>query len=325
MSVPVIEVKNLKKYFPIRTNILFMKKEYIRAVENVSFKIYPQETVGLVGESGCGKTTIGRMIIRLEKPTNGEIYYKGENTARFRGIKLKAYRKKIQFIFQNPYSSLNPRKIVYNIISMGMRNFHLIRERKKRKAKTSELLKQVGLPADYLYNYPHEFSGGQRQRISIARTIAVKPDLIICDEPVSALDVSIQAQIVNLLRELKNELYLSVLFISHDLALVKHISDRILVMYRGYIVESASSASLFENTAHPYTKALISAIPEPRPDAHKGRIILKGDVTAVKGEIKGCCFVDRCYMSQDICKRESPLGRQLIQGHVSYCHFAEKV
>ncbi|MBN2532406.1 MAG: ABC transporter ATP-binding protein [Spirochaetales bacterium] len=325
MSIPIIEVKKLKKYFPVRANILFMQKEYIRAVENVSFKIYPQETVGLVGESGCGKTTIGRMIVHLEQPTRGDIYYTGENTRRFRGKQLKAYRKKIQYIFQDPYSSLNPRKIVYNIISMGLRNFHIIKDNRKRKEKVSEILEQVGLPPDYLFNYPHEFSGGQRQRISIARTIAVKPDLIICDEPVSALDVSIQAQVINLLKELKNELYLSILFISHDLALVKHISDRILVMYRGYIVESAPSASLFENTSHPYTKALISAIPEPGLDAHKGRIILKGDVTAVTGEIKGCCFEDRCYMSRDICKREPPLGRQLIPGHVSYCHFAEKV
>lgn len=325
MSIPVIEIKSIKKHFPIRANILFRQNKHIHAVENVSLKIYPQETVGLVGESGCGKTTIGRMIVSLDKPTGGVIFYRGENIRTFRGKRLKTYRKKVQLIFLDPYSSLNPRKIVYNIISMGLRNFRLIKNIKSRRAKILDLLKQVGLSKDYLYNYPHELSGEQRQRISIARAIAVKPDLIICDEPVSALDVSIQARIVNLLRALKNELYLSMLFISHDLALVKHISDRILVMYRGYIVESAPSASLFENTAHPYTKALISAIPEPRPDAYREGILLKGDVTAVTEEIKGCCFSERCYMVEDICYRDPPIGRQLIQGHVSYCHFAEKV
>ena len=325
MSSPLIELRTIKKYFPIRKNVFVMHKDYVHAVENVSFKIFPGETLGLVGESGCGKTTTGKIAALLEKPDQGVVLFKGNMIHRMKGKEIKDFRKKVQFIFQDPYSSLNPRKIVHSLITMGLRNFQCIKDKKKLLLKVHEILSEVGLSPDYLHHYPHEFSGGQRQRIAIARSIALAPELLVCDEPVSALDVSVQAQIINLLRDLKNFLGLSMLFISHDLALVKHISDRILVMYRGRIVESATSSSLFENTAHPYTRALISAIPESKTEAQKSRIILKGDVSAATRDIKGCCFVDRCYMAQDLCKTESPLGRQLIQGHTSYCHFPERV
>jgi oligopeptide transport system ATP-binding protein len=325
VSFPVLELRDIKKYFPVRKNVFVMHKLFVHAVEHISFKIFPGEIIGLVGESGCGKTTTAKIAGLLEKPDQGVVLFKGKDVHHMKRKGIKDFRKKVQFIFQDPYSSLNPRKIVQSIITIGLRNFHLVKEKKQLLRKVNEILSEVGLSPDYLHHYPHEFSGGQRQRIAIARTIAVAPELLICDEPVSALDVSVQAQIINLLRDLKNSLHLSMIFISHDLAVVKHISDRILVMYRGRVVESAPSASLFENTAHPYTRALISAIPEPRPEVNKSRLVLKGDVSSVFNTIKGCCFADRCYMAQDICSSEPPIGRQLVQGHTSYCHFPERV
>jgi oligopeptide transport system ATP-binding protein len=322
MSSDILDVKNLKKYFPVQKNIFFSKKAFVHAVDGVSFTIRAGQTVGLVGESGCGKTTLGRTLVHLEKPTAGEILYKGKNTASFRRGEWHEYRKAVQFMFQDPYSSLNPRKTVYEIVSTGLRSFGLLHSKKELSGRVEELLKLVGLSPQYCHHYPHEFSGGQRQRISIARALALKPDLLICDEPVSALDVSIQAQVLNLLNGLKKQFNLSLIFISHDLAVVKHVSDLIFVMYRGKIVEKAPSASLFSHTGHPYSKALISAIPEPKIGKQKKRIILKGDVATPVGEMTGCCFRDRCYMAQEICECEHPPAKRVAPHHTAFCHFA---
>ncbi len=325
MAIDLLAVKELKKYFPVRKNILFGRKTYIHAVDGVSFAIGPQQTVGLVGESGCGKTTLGRSLVNLEKPTAGVIHYKGKNTAHFKRREWHEYRKAVQFIFQDPYSSLNPRKTVYEIITTGLRSFGLLRSKKELTRRAGELLELVGLSAQYCHHYPHEFSGGQRQRLSIARALALSPDLLICDEPVSALDVSIQAQILNLINGLKQQFKLSYIFISHDLAVVKHVSDVIFVMYRGKIVEKAPSASLFAHTGHPYSKALISAIPLPTLKRQKERIILKGDVSTPVGEMTGCCFRDRCYMAQEICALQDPSFKKVAADHTAACHFAEQV
>jgi oligopeptide/dipeptide ABC transporter ATP-binding protein len=325
MKQTLMEARHIKKYFPIRKNIFLTQRRYIHAVDNVTFAIRKGEIIGLVGESGCGKTTIARILSCLDVPTAGELYFNEKKVKKLKGKALKDFRKNVQYIFQDPYSSLNPKKTVYDIVSTGIKAFHLLRGRRRIKDQVIAMLEMVGLSSSYLHHYPHEFSGGQRQRLSIARSLAVYPRFLICDEPVSALDVSIQAQIINLLKELQQKLDLSILFISHDLAVVKHISDRINVMYKGKIVEAASSRSLFENTSHPYTRALISAIPEPKPKAGRRRIILPGDVSAATEEIMGCCFADRCYMAVDVCFREAPLARQLVPEHTSFCHFAEKV
>jgi len=325
MNDLLLEVKALKKYFPIRKNIFFSKKTFVHAVDDVAFLLKQGQTVGLVGESGCGKTTLGRLIALLEKPTAGNIIFKQENIATLKKRELKEYRKSVQLIFQDPYSSLNPRKTVYEIITTGIRSFRLIKTRKEIREKAALLLELVGLSTEYLNNYPHEFSGGQRQRISIARALALSPKLLICDEPVSALDVSIQAQILNLLNSLKHKLNLAYIFISHDLAVVRHVSDQIFVMYRGKIIEKAPALDLFKNTTHPYSKALISAIPEATLKKEKGRIILKGDVTTPVGKIKGCCFAERCYMAKKLCREESPEEREINPGHFTSCHFSEKV
>jgi oligopeptide transport system ATP-binding protein len=322
MSSDILAVKNLKKYFPVQKNMLFGKKTFVRAVDGVSFSIRAGQTIGLVGESGCGKTTLGRTLVNLEKPTAGQIYYKGKNIASFKYSEWYEYRKGVQFVFQDPYSSLNPRKTVLDIVTTSLRSSNLLYSKIKLTRRTEELLELVGLSAQYCHHYPHEFSGGQRQRISIARALALSPELLICDEPVSALDVSIQAQVLNLLNRLKDQFHLSLIFISHDLAVVKHVSDIIFVMYRGKIVEMAPSASLFAHTGHPYSKALISAIPEPKIGKQKKRIILKGDVSAPVGEMKGCCFRDRCYMAEEICAREEPPAKQVAPHHTASCHFA---
>ncbi|MBN1799839.1 MAG: ATP-binding cassette domain-containing protein [Spirochaetales bacterium] len=322
MASDLLAVKHLKKYFPVQKNMFFGKKAFIHAVDGISFAIGPRQTIGLVGESGCGKTTLGRTLVNLEKPTAGEIYFKGKNTADFKYSEWYEYRKSVQFIFQDPYSSLNPRKTVLDIVTTSLRSSNLLYSKKKLAGRTEELLKLVGLSTQYCHHYPHEFSGGQRQRISIARALALSPELLICDEPVSALDVSIQAQVLNLLNGLKNKFNLSLIFISHDLAVVKHVSDMIFVMYRGKIVEKAPGASLFAHTGHPYSKALISAIPEPKVGKSKERIILKGDVSTPVGEMKGCCFQDRCYMAQKICKKQEPPAKQVAKEHTAFCHFA---
>ncbi|MBN2353151.1 MAG: ABC transporter ATP-binding protein [Spirochaetales bacterium] len=325
MNAPLLEVRGLKKYFPVRKNMLWSRQATVRAVDDVSFAVMPSETIGLVGESGCGKTTLGRVISLLLRPTAGKITFDGRVITGLRGRALHRYRHSLQIIFQDPYSSLNPRKTVFDIVLTGIRAFGIVKTKKALMDKAEALLTLVGLSPQYLHHYPHEFSGGQRQRISIARTLAVNPRLVICDEPVSALDVSIQAQILNLLNELKQQLSLSYIFISHDLSVVKYLSDRIFVMYRGKIVEKAAAAELFARTAHPYSKALISAIPEPVINQTKKTIILKGDVTTPVGAIEGCCFRERCYMAQAVCRTTSPPDREIHPGHFSCCHFAEQV
>jgi oligopeptide/dipeptide ABC transporter ATP-binding protein len=325
MPAELLAVKELKKYFPVRKGLLLSPRTYVHALDGVSFTVGSKQTIGLVGESGCGKTTLGRVLVNLEKPTAGEIYFKGENISSFKSGQWRDYRKKVQFIFQDPYSSLNPRKTVYEIITTGIRSFGLVKGRKALQEKAAELLELVGLSAQYYHHYPHEFSGGQRQRLSIARALALSPELCICDEPVSALDVSIQAQILNLLNDLKERFNLSLIFISHDLAVVKHVSDMIFVMYRGKIVEKAPAAALFSHTAHPYTKALISAIPLPTIEQQIERIILKGDVTTPVGPLSGCCFRERCYMPEEICKVQDPPAREMGPQHLSHCHFAERI
>ena len=316
----IIEVKNLKKYFTVKSSSLFGKKKILRAVDDVSFAVGQNECVGLVGESGCGKSTLANLIMRLIPATSGQIIFDGQDITKMSAAKLKPLRSQMQIIFQDPYSSLNPRKTIGDIIGAPLKihNPHITKE--ELNAKIAELLKMVGLSDQYIYHYPHEFSGGQRQRIGIARAIALKPKLILCDEPVSALDVSVQAQVINLLQDLKANLNLSFLFIAHDLSVVKHISDRIIVMYLGKIVEIANKNDLFDNPLHPYTKALISAIPIPDPNVKSERIILKGDAAMPSGENQGCLFASRCYKKQDICTTTPP-PCYCEGGRMCLCHF----
>ena len=316
----IIEVKNLKKYFTVKSSSLFGKKKILRAVDDVSFTVGSNECVGLVGESGCGKSTLANLIMRLIPATDGQIIFDGTDITKMSAAKLKPLRSKMQIIFQDPYSSLNPRKTIGDIIAAPLRvhNPHINRE--ELTAKVSELLTMVGLSDQYIYHYPHEFSGGQRQRVGIARAIALNPKLILCDEPVSALDVSVQAQVINLLQDLKKHLNLSFLFIAHDLSVVKHISDRIIVMYLGKIVEIADKHELFDNPMHPYTKALISAIPIPDPNIKRERIILSGDAAMPTGEQQGCLFANRCYKKQPVCTTTPP-PCHCEGSRMCLCHF----
>ena len=318
---PLLKVENLKKYFPIRGGVLYREVARVHALDDVSFEVAPGETLGIVGESGCGKSTLGRSIAQLYKPTSGQVVFMGQDLCPFGRKELRPIRKKLQMIFQDPYESLNPRLSIEDILMESYIIHNPKESYASRVEKIKGLLKRVGLPESARFRYPHEFSGGQRQRIGIARAISQSPKLIICDEPVSALDVSIQSQIINLLLELQVELSLSYIFISHDLSVVRHISDRIVVMYLGKIVEVASSDDLYENPCHPYTKALISAIPVPDPMRKKERIILEGDVPSPISPPSGCRFRTRCSMAKDICReKEPPLvesgGRQVA------CHFA---
>mgnify|MGYP000851205408 CR=1 FL=1 len=302
----ILEVKNLVKYFPVAGES-FGKSSLLKAVDDVSFTIRRGETLGLVGESGCGKTTVGRTIIRLYEPTSGKVIFKGKDIVTAKPKEMKSIRRQIQMIFQDPYASLNPRMTVSDIIGEPL-DIHQLAKGEARKNRIHELLHMVGLNAEHATRYPHEFSGGQRQRIGIARALAVEPEFIICDEPISALDVSIQAQVINLLEELQENLGLTYLFIAHDLAMVKHISTRIAVMYLGKIVEIAESHELFANPQHPYTQALLSAIPVPDPKtakAHK-RIILEGDVPSPINPPAGCRFHTRCRFAKEICTEQEP-------------------
>ena len=306
MSEFLIEIKDLKKYFPIRKGIFSAGKSFVKAIDGVSFGIKKGETLGLVGESGCGKTTVGRCIVKLIQPTEGEILLNGENIISLKGNKLKEYRKKVQIIFQDPYSTLNPRITIGSAIKEIIK-FHKIAEGSGAEKKVNELLEMVGLRKSFSKRYPHEFSGGQRQRISIARALSVEPELIICDEPVSALDVSIQAQIINLLKDLQKDLQLSYLFISHNLSVVEHISDRVCIMYLGKIIEESDYERIYNNPKHPYTQALISAIPNPEPGMKSKRILLKGDIPSPSDIPGGCAFHPRCQYVMDKCKIEVPL------------------
>lgn len=314
----LVEVKNLKKHF------LVGKNQILKAVDGVTFDIYEGETLGLVGESGCGKSTAGRTMIRLYRPTEGEMIFNGENVYAMRKKEFKNFTKQAQMIFQDPYASLNPRMTVGDIIGEGI-DIHGLYRGKKRLERIYELLETVGLNKEHANRFAHEFSGGQRQRIGIARALAIEPKFIICDEPISALDVSIQAQVINLLIKLQQELGLTYLFIAHDLSMIKHISDRIAVMYLGNIVELTTSEQLYGNPLHPYTKALFSAIPIPDPEVERKRerIILKGDVPSPINPPRGCKFVGRCRNAMDICKETSPEFREIEARHFVACHLVE--
>ena len=321
----LLEIKNLQKYFTIKHSMFEDKRKVLKAVDGISFSIKKGETFGLVGESGCGKSTTGRSIVRLYEPTGGEIIYDGKNIANISDKEMLKYRKRIQMIFQDPYASLNTRMTVSDIIGEGL-DIHTKITGAARQERIYELLKTVGLKKEHSNRYPHEFSGGQRQRIGIARALAIEPELIICDEPISALDVSIQAQVVNMLEDLQTELGLTYLFIAHDLSMVKHISDRIGVMYLGNMMEIAESNELYKNPWHPYTKALLSSIPIPDPRANKeGRIILEGDVKSPINPKEGCRFSSRCRYCKEKCNEVTPELREIAPNHFVACHFAEEI
>ena len=319
---PLLQVRDLKKYYPIRRGVFGRIEGFIRAVDGVSFDLYEGETLGLVGESGCGKTTTGRTVLRLQEPTAGQILYRGRDLTRLPAREMRRLRREMQIIFQDPYGSLDPRMTAGQIIAEPL-VIHGV-PRRQRERRVAELLERVGLSPQDARRLPHEFSGGQRQRLSIARALALNPRLVVCDEPVSALDVSIQSQILNLLMELQRDLGLAYLFIAHDLNVVRHISDRVGVMYLGKLVELAGADELYARPAHPYTHALLSAIPEPDPEVRRERIILRGDVPSPARPPAGCRFHTRCPLARDRCRREEPAWREITPGHFVACHYAEE-
>ncbi|MDQ6600088.1 dipeptide ABC transporter ATP-binding protein [Bacillus salipaludis] len=319
----LLQVEHLKQYFPVKTDSMFKPKSYVKAVDDVSFHIYEGETLSIVGESGCGKSTTGRAILRLDEPTGGKVYFEDHNVLELNKSQMRKLRGDLQVIFQDPFASLNPRQTIKQILNEAMAIQQVV-SKEKRMERMLELLNYVGLPPEALDRYPHEFSGGQRQRIGIARALAVNPKLIICDEAVSALDVSIQAQILNLLKKLQKEFHLTFLFISHDLSVVRHISDRVMVMYLGKVVEIAEKKDLFDSPLHPYTNALLSAIPVPNPEIKKERILLKGDVPSPINPPTGCRFHTRCPFATSKCKTEEPALREMKRNHYVSCHFAEE-
>jgi oligopeptide/dipeptide ABC transporter ATP-binding protein len=323
MSEALLEVKDLTKHFHIAGGI-GRAGGTVRAVDGVSFSIRRGETLGLVGESGCGKTTAGRCVLMLEQPTSGQILFEGVDLASLSPRALREVRRRVQVIFQDPYSSLNPRMTIGEIIAEPLKVHGILPEKAARAARVRELLEQVGLLPQHAERYPHQLSGGQRQRVGIARALAMEPALIICDEPVSALDVSIQAQIVNLLEDLQRRLQLTYLFIAHDLSVVRHISDRVVVMYLGRIAEVADRAKLYEEPLHPYTRALLSAVPIPDPklEAHRERTVLRGEVPSPLRPPSGCVFHPRCPMAESRCSAEIPALREIKPGHWAACHFA---
>lgn len=314
---PLVQVKDVCKYFHVGKNA------DLKAVDHVSFDIFKGETVGLVGESGCGKSTMGRCMIRLYEPTSGEVIYEGKDITKLTKAEQKEFCKKVQMIFQNPYASLNSRMTVKEIVGEGLKQQGM--SQKDVDAKVQSLLETVGLNKDHMSRFPHEFSGGQRQRIGIARALSVDPDFIICDEPISALDVSVQAQVINMLKDLQEERGLTYLFIAHDLSVVKYISDRVIVMYLGTVVETAETEELYSNTLHPYTKALLSAIPEADPDKAKAnkRIQIKGEIPSPINPKNCCRFAERCQYATERCFNEMPQLREVAPGHMVACHLCD--
>ncbi len=320
---PLLEVSDLTKHFPVRKGVFSRVEGFVRAVDGISLQIKPGETLGLVGESGCGKSTAGKTILKLLEPTAGTIRLRGEDITALDQRAMRKHRRDMQIVYQDPYSSLNPRMTAGAIVGEPL-EIHNLHEGRDRERRIAELFERVGLPAASMSKHPHEFSGGQRQRIGIARALSLNPSLIVCDEAVSALDVSIQAQVVNLLVDLRQELKLSYLFIAHDLAIVEHISQRIAVMYLGRIVELADTRSLFDQPLHPYTEALLSAVPLPDPDADRsGKIVLSGDVPSPMNPPAGCHFHTRCPYAMAKCKQEEPQLREHRPGHFASCHLRD--
>ncbi|WP_315767522.1 dipeptide ABC transporter ATP-binding protein [Bradyrhizobium sp. SZCCHNR2012] len=320
-AAPLLSVRDLTKAFPIRGGLLKRQIGSVRAVDGVNFDIGASETFGLVGESGCGKSTTGRCVLRLIEPSSGELRFEGKDVMSLSGDRLRALRRDIQIIFQDPYASLNPRMTVGAIIGEALTIHGLAATRQQYEARIVHLLETVGLQADHMTRYPHEFSGGQRQRIGIARALAVEPKLIICDEPVSALDVSIQAQVINLLEDLQQKFGIAYLFVAHDLSVVEHISRRVAVMYLGRIVETAAARQLYSAPKHPYTEALLSAVPIPDPSVKRKRIRLKGEVPSPINPPSGCHFHTRCPLAKDICSKDVPPLKESAPGHLVACHF----
>ncbi len=324
MSEPILRTENLKKHFPVKKGFFGRAKGAVKAVDGVSFEVMPGETLGLVGESGCGKSTFGRVVLRLLDPTDGKVAFEGEDITKIDQRALRPLRRRMQIIFQDPYSSLNPRMTVKATVGEAMRIHGLSKGGSEEEQKIAALMKKVGLRPEQMSRYPHEFSGGQRQRIGIARALAVEPKFIVADEPVSALDVSVQAQIVNLLSDLQEELGLAYLFIAHDLSVVEYLSHRVAVMYLGRVVELTTAESLYADAKHPYTQALLSAVPTPDPQAKSERIVLRGDVPSPLEPPAGCHFHPRCPIAEKgLCDREAPVLREVGSGHWASCHKVE--
>lgn len=322
MAEKILEVKNVKKYFPLGKGKLKPGKPCVKAVDGISLDLYEGETLGLVGESGCGKSTLGRTIIRLYEPTDGEVIFKGQDIAKLNKKDMRKLREEIQFIFQDPYSSLNPRMNVFNILAEPLLAHGKFQRGPELEAYVKDLMEKCGLPSYYCYRFPHQFSGGQRQRIGIARSLALNPSFIICDEPVSALDVSIQSQILNLMMDMQEENNISYIFISHDLSVVKHISDRVGVMYLGSMVELGDKEEIYNNAAHPYTRALMAAIPLPDPDKRSEMKLIEGEIPSNVNTPSGCKFHPRCPFAKDICKQQVPEVKEIEPRHFVQCHFA---
>ena len=317
----ILEVKHLKKYFPLKKGKFKEGDPCVKAVDDITFDLYEGETLGLVGESGCGKSTLGRTIIRLYEPTSGEVIFEGEDVAKKSRKEMRALREEMQFIFQDPYSSLNPRMTVFNILAEPLIAHGKFKRGPELDAYVKNLMDRCGLPSYYCYRYPHQFSGGQRQRIGIARSLALDPSFIICDEPVSALDVSIQSQIINLMKDMQEEKNISYIFISHDLSFVKHISDRVGVMYLGSMMELADKNEIYSNPQHPYTRALIGAIPLPDPTKRKEMKVIQGEIPSNVNIPKGCKFNPRCPFAKDICREQEPATKEVKPNHFVKCHF----